>query len=30
MIQFEDVASREKVMTNFPLIDDLEMWADPA
>lgn len=30
LVQFEDEASAKKVMTKFPLIDDLEMWADPA
>ena len=30
LIQFEDVESTKKVMSSFPLIDDLETWADPA
>lgn len=28
IVQFEDKKSAEKVMTTFPIIDDLEMWAD--
>lgn len=30
LIQFRDDESKEKVMKKFPMIDGLEMWADPS